>query len=71
MTQSSASKNEQRAQDEIPTVRPPRGGAEATPKFPSESLEPPESLWRLWVLARDLMLAEADEALDRSRRRSD
>ncbi len=69
MTQSSASKNEQREREEAPTVRPPRGRAGANPKFPNEALDPPESLWRLWMLARDLMLAEADEAMDRSRRR--
>jgi hypothetical protein len=58
-------------QDQIPTVRPPRPFSPVAPNLEGSVPEPPTSLWQLWVLARDLMLAEADEALDRERKRSD
>lgn len=52
-------------QDEIPTVRPPRlmSCAPQSLTLPRERVPSPG----LATLARALMLAEADEALDRSR----
>jgi hypothetical protein len=51
-----------RSQDEIPTVRPPR--SERSPGDDSPDDVRPEPLPpSLWQLAREVMLAEADEAM--------
>ena len=52
-------------QDQIPTVRPPRAPSSDPRKLPVPREHAPSP--GLATLARELMLAEADEALDRSR----
>lgn len=53
-------------QDKIPTVRPPRSPTGEPRKLVAPS--PPAPSPGLATLARELMRAEADEALDRSRK---